>query len=127
MATLHQSEQGRVIYVKGSAEAVLSRCNQAQNAQGQSSELHREDIEQVAESFAEKGLRVLAFAQKSADTDSLKRENIESGLTFLGLQGMIDPPREEAIRAVDACQAAGIQVKMVTGDHAVTASAISSG
>jgi len=124
MATLHQGDQGRVIYVKGSTEAVLSRCDQAQNAQGESSELHREELEQVADSFAEKGLRVLAFAQKSANSDTLERQGIESGLTFLGLQGMIDPPREEAIRAVDACQEAGIQVKMVTGDHAVTASAI---
>ncbi len=124
MATLNQGEGGSVIYIKGSAEAILNRCDQSQNAQGKPTDLKREEIEQIAESFAEKGLRVLAFAQKSADTDTLERQNIESGLTFLGLQGMIDPPREEAIRAVEACQGAGIQVKMVTGDHGVTASAI---
>lgn len=127
MATLHKGGKGgRVIYVKGSTEAVLSRCKQAQNAQGKTTDLNRNAIEQIAESFAEKGLRVLAFAKKSADTNSLEQQDVESGLTFLGLQGMIDPPREEAIRAVDACQDAGIQVKMVTGDHAVTASAIAS-
>jgi Ca2+-transporting ATPase len=125
MATLHDGgRQGRVIYLKGSTEAILSRCDKAQNAQGEPTDLNPIEIEHIAESFAEKGLRVLAFAQKAADTDSLKRQDIESGLTFLGLQGMIDPPRKEAIQAVDACQNAGIQVKMVTGDHAVTASAI---
>lgn len=125
MATLNDGhERGKVIYVKGSAEAILSRCDTAQNAQGEPTDLNRDDIEQVVESFAAEGLRVLAFAKKSAATDTLARQDIESGLTFLGLQGMIDPPREEAIRAVDACQNAGIQVKMVTGDHAVTARAI---
>lgn len=125
MATLNEGgEQGRIIYVKGSTEALLGRCDTAQDAQGEPTDLNHDDIEHVAESFAKEGLRVLAFAQKSANTDSLERQDVESGLTFLGLQGMIDPPREEAIRAVDACQEAGIQVKMVTGDHAVTASAI---
>ncbi len=124
MATLNQGEEGRVIYVKGSTEAILSRCDQAQNAQGGSTDLNRDKVEQVAESFAEKGLRVLAFAKKSGNSDTLERQDVESGLTFLGLQGMIDPPRQEAIQAVEACQKAGIQVKMVTGDHRVTASAI---
>ena len=124
MATLNQGEMGRVIYVKGSTEAILSRCTQAQNIQGEPTELHREEIEAIAVSFAEKGLRVLAFAKKAAEADTLERQDIESGLTFLGLQGMIDPPRQEAITAVAACQQAGIQVKMVTGDHAGTASAI---
>ena len=124
MATLNKGDKGSVIYVKGSAEAILSRCDQAQNVQGKSTDLNRDEVEHMAETFAEKGLRVLAFAQKSADADTLERQDVESGLTFLGLQGMIDPPREEAIQAVDACQEAGIQVKMVTGDHRVTASAI---
>jgi Ca2+-transporting ATPase len=124
MATLNEGDGGRIIYVKGSTEAIVSRCDQALNAHGEPADLNRDEIEQIAESFAEKGLRVLAFAQKSADSHSLERQDVESGLTFLGLQGMIDPPREEAIRAVDACQEAGIQVKMVTGDHRVTASAI---
>ncbi|NEQ32345.1 MAG: HAD-IC family P-type ATPase [Leptolyngbya sp. SIO4C5] len=125
MATLNEGrEQGRVIYVKGSAEAILSRCNKAQNAQGKTTNLNQAEIEQIAESFAAKGLRVLAFAQKLTDTDTLERQDTASGLTFLGLLGMIDPPRQEAMRAVAACQEAGIQVKMVTGDHAVTARAI---
>jgi Ca2+-transporting ATPase len=78
--------------------------------------------------MAQQGLRVLALAKKSvsASHNSLNHSDIESELVFVGLQGMIDPPRQEAIRAVQACQSAGIQVKMITGDHAVTARAIAS-
>jgi Ca2+-transporting ATPase len=78
--------------------------------------------------MAHQGLRVLAFAKKpvSENQDSLDHADIENDLIFLGLQGMIDPPRAEAIKAVQACQQAGIQVKMITGDHAVTAAAIAS-
>ena len=122
MATLHDTEHAgaktaRVVYVKGAVEAVLSRC---------SDRVDKSLVELVAAQFAQMGLRVLAFAQKpvAADTHQLKPELIESGLVFLGLQGMIDPPRVEAIEAVRNCQRAGIEVKMVTGDHAVTASAI---
>jgi Ca2+-transporting ATPase len=73
-----------------------------------------------------KGLRVLAFARKleTAEKSSIAHADIEEGLEFLGLQGMIDPPRPEAVKAVAACQAAGIRVKMITGDHAGTAAAI---
>lgn len=121
MATLHQNPRGdKIIYVKGSIEAILSRCDLGENygkAQG---------IESIAEQMAQRGLRVLAFAKKPVDfqLDSLSHKHIDRGLTFLGLQGRIDPPRQEAIRAVEACQLAGIKVKMITGDHAVTASAI---
>ena len=76
--------------------------------------------------MAREGLRVLAFAKKAVphSKTSVDHQDIESGLTFLGLQGMIDPPREEAIAAVRSCQSAGIQVKMITGDHITTATAI---
>jgi Ca2+-transporting ATPase len=69
---------------------------------------------------------VLAFArtERPAGTKTIDHPDVESGLTFLGLQGMIDPPRQEAIDAVEACHEAGIQVKMITGDHATTAAAI---
>ncbi len=124
MATLNGDEGGRFIHLKGSTEAILSRCSRAQDAGGRPAELDHGAIERQAESLAEKGLRVLAFARREADAGRLERRDVESGLIFLGLQGMIDPPREEAIRAVRACQQAGILVKMVTGDHRVTASAI---
>lgn len=126
MATLNGSQGASVIYVKGSMEAVLSRCEHRQDGQGQAVALDHAAIADVAESFAAHGLRVLAFASKAWESPSLGRGDLESGLTFLGLQGMIDPPREEAIQAVDACQQAGILVKMVTGDHRVTASAVAS-
>ncbi|MFO8236988.1 MAG: HAD-IC family P-type ATPase, partial [Prochlorococcaceae cyanobacterium] len=124
MATLNGDDEERTIYVKGSLEAVLSRSEQTLDEKGNLSDLNSGTIEQVAESFAEQGLRVLAFARKSAHSGRLERQDLQSGLIFLGLQGMIDPPREDAIQAVDACQEAGILVKMVTGDHRVTATAI---
>ncbi len=125
MATLHQNQRGdKIIYVKGSIEAILSRCHPSDD-NGRTA-VEAQAIESIAEQMAEQGLRVLALAKKSVDfqLNHLEREHINRGLTFLGLQGMIDPPRQEAIRAVEACQTAGIGVKMITGDHGVTASAI---
>lgn len=125
MATLHDAEP-RMIYVKGSVESLLRRCAQMMDRQGQMMALDAAQIEQAVEMMAEKGLRVLAFAQKeaAAHQHAIDHEDIETGLVFLGLQGMIDPPRPEAIAAVHACQAAGIRVKMITGDHIATARAI---
>ncbi len=76
--------------------------------------------------MASRGLRVLAFARKAEPEGKTKIEHkdVEEGLTFLGLQGMIDPPRNEAIEAIRNCHSAGIRVKMITGDHALTAAAI---
>jgi len=76
--------------------------------------------------MAEKGLRVLAFAraERGISTSALEHDDVAGGLTFLGLQGMMDPPRPEAVAAVRVCQTAGIRVKMITGDHAITAAAI---
>ncbi len=75
--------------------------------------------------MASQGQRVLAFAYRSipTDTSGIDHSDVAGEMIFLGLQGMIDPPREEAIRAVQACQVAGIRVKMITGDHAITAAA----
>ncbi len=125
MATLHDGIP-RLIYVKGSVESLMRRCCQMIDRYGQMTALNVEQIEQAVETMAEQGLRVLAFAKKAAATHqhSIDHEDIETGLVFLGLQGMIDPPRPEAIAAVHACQTAGIRVKMITGDHLVTARAI---
>lgn len=125
MATLHESAVP-MVYVKGSVEALLQRCSQALAQDGQVVPLDRPSIEQTVETMASQGLRVLAFAQKemSAHQHALDHENIAQDLVFLGLQGMIDPPRPEAIAAVRACQTAGIYVKMITGDHIATARAI---
>jgi magnesium-transporting ATPase (P-type) len=125
MATLHDAKP-RMMYVKGSVEAILSRCTQILNAQGQPIALDAVPIKQEVDAMAGQGLRVLAFAQKTAAAHqhAINHEDIASDLVFLGLQGMIDPPRPEAIAAVHACQSAGIQVKMITGDHIATARAI---
>jgi magnesium-transporting ATPase (P-type) len=125
MATL-QNASPRLIYVKGSVEAVLSRCVQMLDAQGQAIVIDRGSIEQTVEAMADRGLRVLAFAKKEVapHQHAIDHDDLETGLIFLGLQGMIDPPRPEAIAAVRACHSAGIQVKMITGDHITTARAI---
>ncbi len=125
MATLHDTKP-RLIYIKGSVEALLSRCQGMLDAQGQVIELDAALIKREVNTMASGGLRVLAFAQKLAGNHqhAVDHEDIASDLVFLGLQGMIDPPRPEAIAAVRACQSAGIQVKMITGDHIATAQAI---
>lgn len=118
MATLHEGgkEMSRAIYMKGALERILERCVGLAN---------REDILASAEAMASQGLRVLAFATKktAALISSLNHTDLQ-GMTFLGLQGMMDPPRKEAILAVQSCYAAGIRVKMITGDHILTATAI---
>ncbi len=121
MATLHA---GGTVYIKGAAEVLLDRCTGALDPSGQTADCGRDEFRQAVETMASQGLRVLAFAR----LDKLDRQKINHAditqLTLLGLQGMIDPPRPEAVTAVHACQQAGIQVKMITGDHALTAAAI---
>ncbi|MEO0537915.1 MAG: cation-transporting P-type ATPase [Cyanobacteria bacterium P01_A01_bin.123] len=125
MATLHDVDL-RTIYIKGSVEALLNRCAHQVNRQGQIVPIEPSQIGHVVETMAAQGLRVLAFAKKpvASHQHSIDHGDIEAGLVFLGLQGMIDPPRPEAIAAVHACQSAGIRVKMITGDHITTARAI---
>ncbi len=125
MATLHDAVP-RVIYVKGSVEALLRRCSRMIDRKGRVVALDRQQIENVVETMAEQGLRVLALAGKEAHDHqhSLEHDDIATDLIFLGVQGMMDPPRPEAIAAVHACRSAGIQVKMITGDHIATARAI---
>ncbi|BAZ41819.1 ATPase, E1-E2 type [Calothrix sp. NIES-4101] len=132
MATLHNTPTGKVIYVKGSVEAILQRCSLMLNTDGQPrpldcvETLKQTTIEREVNIMARQGLRVLALAKKLVDNEQndVDHADIADGLIFIGLQGMIDPPRESAIKAVQACQTAGIQVKMITGDHAITAQAI---
>jgi Ca2+-transporting ATPase len=140
MATLHEGgarEQSsprtqnsglRTIYVKGSVETILPRCQKMLDTQGNLIPVDRGTVHWEVDEMAQQGLRVLALAKKPVPSalDSLDHADIKEGLIFIGLQGMIDPPRTEAIKAVQACQEAGIQVKMITGDHAVTARAIAS-
>jgi len=126
MATLHHDHAGHgFVYLKGAPERVLDMCAFERYA-GTDRPLHRDDWHARIEHFAAQGQRVLALAFRSTATGQreLRFDDVEDGLTLLGLVGMIDPPREEAIRAIAACHAAGITVKMITGDHAATATAI---
>ncbi|MDP3696106.1 MAG: HAD family hydrolase, partial [Desulfocapsaceae bacterium] len=129
MATLHDTgpdNASRLIYLKGAVEAVLTRCETQIDAQGNPVPLQATEIHSIVEAMAAKGLRVLAMARKkiSPETRDINHGDLTTDLVFLGLQGMIDPPRPEAIAAVKTCQAAGILVKMITGDHPITAMAI---
>ncbi len=130
MATLHQyDDQHNVIVLKGSLERVLARCKNAQGPHGDAMELDPRKITEMADKYAAQGLRVLGFAMQlvSADEqtfDRFRNEESAEQLTFVGLQAMMDPPRKEAASAVATCQKAGIAVKMITGDHALTAQAI---
>ena len=128
MATLHRmpSADSLMIYVKGAVEKIAARCSEQLGHDGSLQPIDRAEIERNALGMAADGLRVLAFARKplALGEDQLKREDVKQGLVFLGLQGMMDPPRREALEAIKACHAAGIQVKMITGDHALTAVAV---
>ncbi|PAP78665.1 cation transporter [Rubrivirga marina] len=121
MATLHREPGGgQAIYVKGAPEAVLRRCALPEGG------AERAAVLAEVERIAAQGMRVLACGVRrpGGSHAELAESDVEAGFTFLGLQGMIDPPRAEAVEAVRACRAAGITVKMITGDHPETARAI---
>jgi len=103
----------------------LAKCKRGLDASGQPAPLEPAVVHVLLEEMASQGLRVLAFArgEMPADASAIGHDDI-ANLTYLGLQGMIDPPRPEAIDAVRACQSAGIRIKMITGDHPITARAI---
>jgi Ca2+-transporting ATPase len=109
MATLHKTQGKNLLFVKGSAEKIRELCDGGVDAV-------------KAEEMASDGLRVLAFASKELDALCVKiTDEMLSGLEFVGFQAMMDPPRDEAKKAVEVCKKAGIAVKMITGDHAATA------
>lgn len=128
MATLHlhNGHDTPIAYLKGSVEAILKRCDYYMNSAGERVALDQSRILQEVEKMAASGLRVLAFASQEfhQPTEDINHASVASGLTFLGLQAMMDPPRAEVIAAIDQCHKAGIHVKMITGDHVKTASAI---
>ena len=117
MATLHNGAEGpRRIFVKGAPEVVARRCEN----------INADAVYQEVERLAGQGMRVLAVAARDASLEKseLTVGDVEAGLRLVGLLGMIDPPREEAIRAIEVCRTAGVAVKMITGDHRATAAAI---
>ena len=126
MATLHHDHAGHgFVYVKGAPEQLLEMCTH-QRREGQDVSLDRRRWEAIMEQIAQHGQRLLAVASGPAPAGrrDLRFNDVESGLTLLGLVGIMDPPRPEAIDAVERCHDAGIEVKMITGDHGVTAQAI---
>ncbi|MGH3088610.1 MAG: cation-translocating P-type ATPase [Rubrobacteraceae bacterium] len=120
MATLNEDAAGaRKVYIKGAPEVVLERCSVEAGTDP-------EDVLERVHTMANDGLRVLALAAKdvSRSLEELDEGDVDDGFELLGLVGMIDPPREEALEAVAECREAGVTVKMITGDHAATAAAI---
>lgn len=123
MATVHRAEAATFTIVKGAPEVILFACSQSLDSTGKSEALGdsaRRDILAKVESMGHDALRVIAIARK----ESVGAAEASNGLTFLGLAGMIDPPRDEAKTAVGRCVAAGIRPVMITGDHPVTAKAV---
>jgi len=122
MTTLHGTPDGVVAYAKGAPEVILASCTSVANdcAEKPLGEADRAHVLDVAQAMASEALRVLAVAQKFGATP----ESAESDMTFLGLVGIIDPPRPEAAAAVQTCREAGIKPIMITGDHPLTAKAV---
>ncbi len=114
MAVLNDGPEGHVTYVKGAPERVLGMCK----------DIDLDHWHARADALAKRGLRVLALAERPEHGMPIDATTLDGSLTFLGLVGLIDPPRLEAVAAVAECHAAGIRVKMITGDHAGTAAAI---
>jgi len=115
MATMHKDigESTNTIFLKGSIEKVLKLCH-----------IEIKEIEYIAKEYALQGLRVLAIAKKITSEDKLHKDVLKDGFEFLGLVAMMDPPRPEAIKAVAEAKGAGINIIMITGDHAQTAFSI---
>lgn len=124
MATLNKGDNENWLYVKGSPEKILKMCK-TQMVEGELQELSAA-VSTVADEMAGEALRVLGFAYKPfpSDVTKIRSEYLED-LTFLGLQGMMDPPREEVKNAIERSRGAGIRTVMITGDHTLTAQAIS--
>jgi potassium/sodium efflux P-type ATPase len=123
MATLVDMGDGAYIFLKGAPERVLSFCD-SQRVGSEDQPVDPEKWDKVIESMAAEGYRVMAVAEKSFDGRKVTSDDAESGMRLLGMVGIVDPPRDEAIEAVAECQKAGIRVNMITGDHALTATSI---
>src|SRR6516164_9358984 len=128
MATLQRTASGeQALLVKGAPEVILDHCDRQQTVDGRSSPLGREHFLKQSDRLAAQGERVLAFAwlqNPSVKTGGLTAADLPRTLILLGLIGLLDPPRKEAIEAVRECHGGGIRVTIITGDHRITAAAI---
>lgn len=125
MTTIHEKEDKKIVFVKGAPEIVLQKCGYAEK-DGEVRIFNEEDIKnilKVNKDFASQALRVLGVAYRRV-SNPLTPEQAEKDLIFLGLIGMIDPPREEVKDALEICKKAGIKVVMITGDNKHTAVAV---
>jgi Ca2+-transporting ATPase len=122
MTTMHATQDGTVAYSKGAPEIILASCSALAGAEGETplDDAERAALRESAQVMASDALRVLGVARKRGAS----LESAESEMTFLGLIGMIDPPRPEAADAVQTCRDAGIRAVMITGDHPLTAQAV---
>lgn len=131
MTTIHKAGHPRrviadyVAFTKGAIEVLVERADNILTSQG-IRPLDKEELLRISEKMAGEGLRVLGIAMKTFDSlpEEITSEEIEKGLTILGLIGMMDPPREEVKEAVELCKSAGIKPVMITGDHPLTARVI---
>ena len=124
MTTVNKTKDGLTVYAKGALDFLIGKCTKILS-NGCVKELSQEHIKQIEKAninMAEKALRVIAVAYKPVE--SFDKNNLENGLIFLGLVGMIDPPRKETKDAIKQCHRAGLKAVMITGDHAETAFAI---
>jgi magnesium-transporting ATPase (P-type) len=128
MATLHRGATGEtMMLVKGAPEVILEHCDRQQTRAGQQVALDRDHFLRESDRLASQGERVLALAwseNPNVAAGGLRAEDLPQNLVLLGLAGLLDPPRPEAIEAVRECHAGGIRVTMITGDHKITAAAI---
>jgi magnesium-transporting ATPase (P-type) len=127
MATLnHDHDNHAFIFVKGAPEIMVAMCKEQRSSDGGVMPIAAAEWRQRAEEIAGQGQRVLALAAKSVKPEHtvLEQADLKESVVLLGMVGLIDPPRQEAIAAVAECHSAGIRVKMITGDHAATAGAI---
>jgi magnesium-transporting ATPase (P-type) len=128
MATLHRgADGGEFLLVKGAPEVILDHCDRQATGGGQAAPLDRRYFEEASDELAAQGERVLALAwleHPGVDAGNLGPADLPKNLVLLGLIGLLDPPRTEAIAAVTECHAGGIRVTMITGDHKITAAAI---
>ena len=124
MATAHAPDGEHILYVKGALERLLPLCVDQLASDGRSVPLDASAIEHAAQAYAEQGMRVLLLARRLLPEAAPLTEAAVARLSVIGLVGMIDPPRKAVIAAIRNCHSAGIRVKMITGDHAVTALAI---
>jgi len=128
MATLHEGADGKqVLFVKGAPEVIMAHCDRQQHVDGTQAPLDRDHFQKISDKLAGQGERVLGLAwleSPGVTAGSLGPADLPKDLVLIGLIGLLDPPRKEAIEAVKECHGGGIRVTMITGDYRITAAAI---